>query len=31
MIDPAALLLEIVAEWLAALDATGTRREEDAA
>ncbi len=31
MNDPAVLLLEIVAERLAALDATGTRREEDPA
>ncbi len=31
MNDPRALLLEIVAEWIAALDSTGARPHEDAA
>ncbi len=31
MTDPRALLAEIVAEWLAALKATGVRPREDAA
>ncbi len=31
MNDPAVLLLEIVAEYLDALEETGTRRQEDAA
>ncbi len=31
MNDPAVLLLEIVAEWLAAIEKTGTRPQENAA
>ena len=31
MNDPRALLLEIVAEWLGALEETGTSPQEDAA